>query len=74
VTVITEFDAEDPEATMHAMATEPTLHARPRVQSAHALSSPALLRRKFGLTGRISPAFGYPAKDHALAWRPEMRI
>jgi hypothetical protein len=23
---------------------------------------------------RISPAFGYPAKDHALAWRPAMRI
>jgi len=22
----------------------------------------------------MSPAFGYPAKDHALAWRPEMRI
>jgi hypothetical protein len=21
-----------------------------------------------------NPAFGYPAKDHALAWRPEMRI
>jgi hypothetical protein len=21
-----------------------------------------------------SPAFGYPAKDHVLAWRPEMRI
>jgi len=22
----------------------------------------------------MSPAFGYPAKDHALAWRPAMRI
>jgi hypothetical protein len=24
--------------------------------------------------GGRSPAFGYPAKDHVLAWRPEMRI
>jgi hypothetical protein len=22
----------------------------------------------------VGPAFGYPAKDHVLAWRPEMRI
>jgi len=26
------------------------------------------------LTVGRSPAFGYPAKDHVLAWRPEMRI